>query len=106
MDLRTRPIDFRALRELIDAREVMLDFAWKPLSRRGDNWRGPCPFHGSTFEKSVSLSACRSIVRCFKCRWQGDGLQVWLFFRPHAKVLQAAYEICERFHLQPPYLPR
>lgn len=105
MGLNRRPIDFLRLRALADARTVLEIIGWRPISRRGENWRGPCPFHGSARGRSISLSARGSVARCFKCGWCGDALAIWAWWKKMS-LLDAAYDLCERLNLDPPIRER
>jgi hypothetical protein len=49
-------VDFRLLRERIAVREVLELLQFEPIVRRGDQWRGPCPVHGSRNPRSRSFS--------------------------------------------------
>lgn len=101
---RSRPVDFIRIRELVDARRVLELTGWRPNSRRGLNWRGPCPEHGSR-PRSTSLSVCATVCRCFVCNWRADGVGIWARHR-HVGVLQAAIEVCGLFNLEVPYIER
>ena len=49
-------IDFQLLRERITMRDVLQLLQFEPIVRRGEQWRGPCPVHGSQNPRSRSFS--------------------------------------------------
>lgn len=101
---RSRPVDFSALRQCIDARRVLELTGWRPNIRRGVNWRGPCPNHGSR-PQSTSLSVCSTICRCFSCNWRADGVGIWAWHR-RCGVVQAAIDLCAQLGIEVPYIDR
>ena len=40
-------VDFQLLRQRITMQDVLQQLPSKATLRRGDQWRGPCPIHGS-----------------------------------------------------------
>lgn len=103
MAIINRPIDLLALRTRIDCRRVWQMAGWHYVTARAENWRGPCPVHGSSRPRSTSLSVCARVCRCFTCNYRADGIGVWAWHRS-ISVLQAAHELCEHFTIPIPYL--
>jgi hypothetical protein len=103
MEIRYRPLDFRRLRDLIDARRVLEQMGWRPTCRGARDWRGPCPFHGSSHPRSVSLSVGPRVIFCFICKWDGDGIEAWKWHKK-LTVLRAAHELCEVLSIAKPYV--
>ncbi len=48
-------IDFQLLRERIAMRDVLRLLQFEATVRRGEQWRGPCPVHGSRNPRSRSV---------------------------------------------------
>ena len=103
MVMRRRPLNYRLLREQIRPADVLRVMSWRYVSRSGGQLRGPCPVHGSTSRHSRSLAVSDEIVYCHKCRWTGDAVAIWA--ATHGMhMLDAAYELCTLFGVEPPYL--
>jgi DNA primase len=70
-------VDFQVLRERIAMREVLRLLQFEPIARRGDQWRGPCPVHGSRSPQSRSFSVNVRLGRyhCFDCGSRGHALE-------------------------------
>ena len=49
-------IDFDRLRREITMAEVLNLLGFQPTQRRGDQWHGPCPVHGSSCAHSRTFS--------------------------------------------------
>ena len=66
-------VDFRWLRERIAMQDVLQLLQFEPTFRRGDQWRGPCPVHGSRNPRSRSFSVNVRLGRyhCFRLRIAG-----------------------------------
>ena len=48
-------VNFQLLREQIAMRDVLGLLQFEPRVLRGDQWRGPCPVHGSRNPQSRSF---------------------------------------------------
>ena len=72
-------IDFDRLRREITMVEVLNLLGFHPTQRRGDQWHGPCPVHGSTSARSRTFSVNVTLGRyhCHKCRSRGHQLELW-----------------------------
>jgi DNA primase len=100
-------VDFRLLRERIMMREVLRLLQFEPTVQRGDQWRGPCPVHGSSNPRSRSFSANVRLGRyhCFACGSRGHALELWSAV--HGMSLHAAaIELCDLLGLEPPWVTR
>ena len=66
-------VDFRWLRERIGMQDVLRLLQFEATVRRGDQWRGPCPVHGSRNPQSRSFSVNAHLGRyqCFHCGSRG-----------------------------------
>jgi DNA primase len=73
-------IDFRAARTQVRLREVLLLMGFKPSSGWEEQWRGPCPVHGSRRPGSRSFAAHlgRGVWHCFRCGRGGNVLDLWV----------------------------
>ena len=100
-------VDFRLLRERIMMREVLQLLQFQPMVRRGDQWRGPCPVHGSQNPRSRSFSVNVRLGRyhCFACGSRGHALELWS--AAHGVSLYvAAEELCRLLGLEIPWVTR
>ena len=100
-------IDFQLLRERIAMREVLELLQFEAIARRGDQWRGPCPVHGSRNPKSRSFSVNVRFGRyyCFRCGSRGHALELWSAVRG-LSLYAAAVELCELLGLATPWVTR
>jgi DNA primase len=100
-------VDFRLLRERIAMREVLELLQFEPIARSGDQWRGPCPVHGSRNPKSRSFSVNVRLGRyhCFRCGSRGHALELWSAARG-LSLYAAAVELCELLGLETPWMTR
>jgi len=100
-------IDFRQLRSEITMAEVLDLLGFAIVERRGDQVRGPCPFHEPSprgKHRSFSANLRRHLFLCFKCRAGGNQLDLWAKLTNKA-VHAAALDLCARLHKEVPYLP-
>ena len=100
-------IDFDRLRREITMSEVLNLLGFQPTQRRGDQWHGPCPVHGSTSARSRSFSVNIALGRyhCYKCRSRGHQLELW------AAVLKqqlhpATIRLCHALGREVPWIHR
>lgn len=98
-------IDFPTLRRTISIAQVLelLDFV--PLETQGDQVRGGCPIHGSHSPAGRSFSANlgKNIYRCFKCRSQGNQLDLWAA-ATNQPLYHAAIDLCDKLSVPIPRL--
>ena len=98
-------IDYRRARSQLRLAEVFALIGYRPLSRHGAQWRGPCPLHGSRSATSRSFAAHlgKNVFHCFRCGAGGNALDLWAALARlplHAAVL----DLCQRLHQPVPWL--
>ena len=100
-------VDFQLLRERITMRQVLELLRFEPIMRRGDQWRGPCPVHGSRHPRSRSFSVNVQLGRyhCFACGSRGHALELWLAVHG-LSMYAAAVEVCQLLGAEIPWLTR
>ena len=100
-------IDFGLLRERITMRDVLQLLQFEPIVRRGEQWRGPCPVHGSRDPRSCSFSVNVRLGRyhCFRCGTRGHALELWSAVHG-ISVRAAALELCPLLGLEIPWVTR
>ena len=99
-------LDYRALRALIPIRAVLEELHYVPLQIRGDQWRGPCPLHASQdcSEPCFAVHVRKHVFFCHRCHRGGNQLDLWAA-AIHLSLYPASLKLCERLHLDPPFLP-
>ena len=99
-------VDSRLLRERVTMREVLELLQFEPLVQCGDQWRGPCPVHGSRNPRSRSFSVNVRLERyhCFACGSRGHALELWSAVHG-LSLYAAAVELCELLGLETPWMP-
>ena len=72
-------VDFRAVRAQVGMRAVLALLGWRPRSRRGEQWRGPCPLHGSRSPTSrcFAVHVGKNVYHCFGCGAAGNALELY-----------------------------
>lgn len=105
---RLAPVDFTAVKANASITQLLMTIGWEPNESRGRELRGPCPIHGSTFEKSLvfSVNPDRKLYRCFKCHAGGDIIDLAAHLAgisPHERV-KAAVALCRRLGMPVPRL--
>ena len=100
-------VDLRLLRERVTMREVLRLLQLEPIVRRGEQWRGPCPVHGSSNPRSRSFSVNVRLGRyhCFACGSRGHALELWSAVHG-LSLYTAAVELCELLGLETPWVAR
>jgi DNA primase len=98
-------IDDRRARAEFRLADVLALIGYRPRTRHGVQWRGPCPLHGSrsTTSRCFAAHLGKNVFPCFRCGAGGNALDLWavLSRRPlHAAVL----DLCERLHQPVPWL--
>lgn len=100
-------IDFTALRLTVSMAQVLDLLQFHPVSRSGDELRGPCPVHESSSPTSRSFSADlrKNAWRCFRCHAGGNQLDLWAQSQK-LSLHAAALDLCERLAVPVPQLGR
>jgi len=100
-------VDFQVLREQITIQEVLRLLQFEPTARHGDQWRGPCPVHGSSNPRSRSFSVNVRLGRyhCFACGSRGHALELWSAVQG-VSLYTAAVELCELLGRETPWVAR
>jgi DNA primase len=98
-------IDYRAARAQLGLADVLALIDYQPRCRQGQQWRGPCPLHGSRSPSSRAFAAHlgKNLFHCFRCGAGGNALDLWVALRGlplHAAVL----ELCQRLGQPVPWL--
>ena len=98
-------IDYRRAREQLRLADVLRLIGYQPHRRHGQQWRGPCPLHGSHSANSRSFAAHlgKNLYHCFRCGAGGNALDLWAALSGlplHAAVL----DLCQRLHHEVPWL--
>ena len=98
-------IDYRRARAQLRLANVLALIGYQPNGRQGQQWRGPCPLHGSRSGRSrvFSVHLGKNLFHCFRCGAGGNALDLWAALHQlplHAAVL----ELCERLHEPVPWL--
>jgi DNA primase len=100
-------VNFQLLREQIVMRDVLGLLRFEPRVQREDQWRGPCPVHGSRNPQSRSFSVNVRLGRyqCFVCGSSGNALELWSAVRG-VKLYAAAVELCRLLGMEVPWVKR
>jgi DNA primase len=100
-------VDFRLLREQITMRDVLRHLKFEATVQRCDQWRGPCPVHGSRNPRSCSFSVNVRLgrYRCFVCGSHGHALELWSTVRG-VSLHAAAVEMCQLLGIEVPWIRR
>jgi DNA primase len=98
-------IDYRRARAELRLADVLGLIGYRPRTRHGLQWRGPCLVHGSRSATSRSFAAHlgKNVFHGFRCGAGGNALDLWAALRRlprHAAVL----DWCERLHRPIPWL--
>ena len=99
-------IDFALLRRQISLTQVLELIGFTPTTRRGPQWRGPCPVHKSASPRSRSFAAHvdKNCWHCFRCGAGGNALDLYLAVTK-LPVYEGALELCARLHVRAPWRP-
>lgn len=100
-------VDFDLVRSRIAMAQVLDLIGFEPVDRSGDQLRGPCPVHRSSWPSSRSFSANLATHRyqCFKCGSGGGQLELWAAVRG-ITIYEAALDLCERLGVDVPWIHR
>ena len=98
-------VDFRLVRERIEMRDVLRLLQFEATDSRGDQWRGPCPVHGSRHPRSRSFSVNVRLGRyhCFGCGSRGHALELWSAVHG-VSLCAAAVELCQLLGVEIPWV--
>ena len=98
-------IDYRRARAQLRLAEVLELIGYQPRWRRGPQWRGPCPLHGSRSATSRSFAAHlgKNLFHCFRCGAGGNALDLWAALSQLC-LHEAVLDLCQRLHQPVPWL--
>lgn len=98
-------IDYRRARAELRLAAVLALIGYRPRTRHGLQWRGPCPLHGSRSASSRSFAAHlgKNVFHCFRCGAGGNALDLWAALG-HLPLHAAVVDLCERLHQPVPWL--
>lgn len=96
-----RPLDFAALKTLLDCVEVLKSTGWRPTWSRPLIARGPCPFQGCHSRQNRELAVTRDGFFCHRCHRRGDVVRLWADLKD-LDMLHAALDLCREFRIEPP----
>jgi DNA primase len=95
-------IDFALVRSKTSIAEVLGLVGYRPSAIAPDQWRGPCPIHGSSAKsRSFSVNTQRNLYQCFKCGSGGNQLDLWAALTRQS-LYEATIDLCNRLHLEIP----
>ena len=99
-------VNFRLVREQITMRDVLRLLQFEARVVRGDQWRGPCPVHGSNRRsRSLSVNVRLGRYHCFVCGSHGNALELWSAVRG-VNLHAAAVELCQLSGMEVPWVKR
>ena len=100
-------VNFQLVREQIPMPAVLQQLQFEATVQRGDQWRGPCPVHGSQNPRSRSFSVNVRLGRyhCFVCGSRGHALELWSAVRG-LNLHAAAMELCQLLGVEVPWVRR
>jgi hypothetical protein len=83
---------------------VLNEFGWRPTEYHPKYVRGPCIANKCLdwYNRCFDVTAERAL--CFRCQWWGDSIALYARLSG-LTTLEAAYAMCERWRIPPPYLP-
>jgi DNA primase len=99
-------IDYRQARSQIRLIEVFELIGYRPRRLVGQQWRGPCPLHGSRarISRSFAVHLGKNVFHCFRCGLSGNAVDLWaLWTRQHLHA--AVLDLCQRLGQDVPWLP-
>jgi len=96
-----RRLDYAAIRARLSIRDVLQLLDYEPTQRRGDQWRGPCPFCGppSPSSRCFSVNVKRNLFQCFRCQRRGNPLDLWTHFTG-LPLHAAALDLCQKLNIR------
>jgi hypothetical protein len=68
-------VDFKAIKEAVSMKMVLDHYGYKPVTGKGDEWRGYCPIHKGN-KTTFSYSVGKNAFQCFSdgCKARGNVL--------------------------------
>ena len=99
-------IDYAELRRRLRLGQVLELLGFVPSTHYDNQVRGPCPVHGSQSPRSRAFAAHleRHCWHCFRCGAHGNALDLWTAVTKRP-LYEAALDLCQRLHLDIPWLP-
>ena len=95
-------IDYRELRHLLKAEEVLSWMRWRATEQCGEILRGNCPFCGTAESgqgREFVVHCVRKLYHCFRCKQGGNLLELWSRYN-QIDIYTAANELSR--HLSTP----
>lgn len=98
-------IDFAVIKAAVNMAAVLELLGCTSGKTRGDQYRGPCPLHGSTrgTTRCFSASLNEKLFHCFKCGNSGDVIDLWAKATKQT-AYDAAIDLCQRLNVPLPLL--
>lgn len=95
-------LDYAALRRKVPIRRILELIHFQPSSRRGNQWRGPCPLpqHPARNKRDpdFSVNVQRNIYYCHRCKTGGNQLDLWSTILKW-ELHDAAVDLCRTLHI-------
>jgi transposase len=97
------PLNYAVLRKQISITQVLEHLAWRPCSKRGNQWRGACPLHepGVQEGRHFAVHTQKNAYCCHECGSQGNALDLWAAAKG-LPILEAAWSLVDLLALEPP----
>ena len=98
-------LDYRRARAQRRRADVRALIGYQPRRRQGQQWRGPCPLHGSRSANSrvFSLHLGKNLFHCFGGGAGGNALDLWAALQ-RLPLPAAVVDLCRRLHQEVPWL--
>jgi DNA primase len=99
-------IDYHQARSRIRLVEVLKLIGYRPRRLVGQQWRGPCPLHGSRSptSRSFAVHLGKNVFHCFRCGLAGNAVDLWALWT-RQDVYAAVLDLCQRLGQDVPWLP-
>jgi hypothetical protein len=99
-------IDFAAIKAAVNIAAVLQLLGATTGQTSGNQYRGPCPLHGSSrgTARCFTASLDANLYRCFKCGQTGDAIDLWAQATRQTPY-DAAVDLCQRLNVSLPLLP-
>ena len=100
-------VDFERVRCSVSMSQVLEWVGFRPGHQSGDQWRGPCPIHGSESARSrcFSVNIATRRYQCHRCGSFGNHLELWAAVHGMT-VYEAAIDLCRRASVAVPWITR
>ncbi len=97
-------IDFHEVRSLVSMAEVLQLLGFEARRVWGNQFRGPCPLHGSADDRRVfSVNLAKNTFPCFQCGAAGNHWDLWAKATKKS-LYEAALDLCRRLKRDIPWL--